>query len=288
MRKIVFILLALTGNFVGLQSAPLAASENCASSRFAEYHGDLAVASDQGVVLLLGTVDQVTAKEVRSGIKELSTNSRVVCDLLKVRGAKRIVDPPSTVIGVLVTLDVTDQFIAIWGGGGLTVRGWVSERSLERIRSLGRATFPVDSLGVGNLGTLPSPVQLAAEFLTLSRTRFMQFEQFHPQTGPIRIETNSPVLLEACPGGWRGKRPTAESSSWGTHWKHGACVSFGKGKPVNLPNAWSSDYHLSVSVRTRGRPTRDVSVTLSYTAMDPSSQCFVGGREIGCEPRPTE
>ena len=285
--KVAVTLLAMIGGFGPVQPAPRAATQNCGSARFVGYDGDLAFASDQGVAVLVGSVDPLTAKHVRTSIKQLETNGRVVCDLLKVREAKRALDPPSTVIDVLGKLDVDDQFIAIFGGGGLTVRGWVSTESLRRIRSLGNASFPIDSLGLGNLDMLPSPVRLGAEFLTLSRTRVVQFEQFHPQVGRIRLETDSPGLLEACPGGWRGKQPTDQSSSWGTHWKQNACVPFRRGKPANLPDAWSSDFHLSVFVRAKGQPMRNVSVTLSYNAVDPSSQCFVDEREISCTPYPT-
>ena len=266
-----------------LQPAAVSASQTCGSDQSVS-DGDLALDASTDGIFLHGSVDRATAEEVRSTLDQLTGNKRVVCDLIRVGGPKRTID--QVAIRTLVDLDVNDQFTARWGGGGLTVRGWVSKKSLERIRSLGTATFPVDVRSVGVLDALPSAVRLGLQSLTLSRTRFVQFEQFHPQVGPIRIETDSKMPLVACPGGWRGKQATAETSSWGRHWKNGRCVSFRQGKPANLPNAWSSDYHLSVLVRAEGRLARNVSVALTYTAMDPSSQCFVGGNEITCEPYP--
>ena len=129
-------------------------------------------------------------------------------------------------------------------------------------------------------------MRLSLQSLTLSRTRFLQFEQFHPKAGPIRIETDSKMPLEACPGGWGGKPASAEGSSGGSRWNNGLCITFRQGKPANLPNAWSSSFHLSVAVRAKGRLARNVSVALAYTAMDPSSQCFVGRKLIACQPYP--
>jgi hypothetical protein len=149
-----------------------------------------------------------------------------------------------------------DSVRLIWGGGGITISGWLHDDSRERLGALADPLHPLDALSVGRLDSLPLPVAMKVEIVTVSPSKIVQFEQFHPRAGRITIEASSAVWLEACPGGWDGKTPPA--ASWGPRWPAGKCVAFRKGTPAKLPDAWRNDpVNLSSSAELVERPCHE-------------------------------
>ena len=44
--------------------------------------------------------------------------------------------------------------------------------------------------------------------------------------------------------------------------------------------------HLSVAVKATKHAAANVDITLRYTAKDPSTRCFIAGKERFCQPLP--
>lgn len=180
------------------------------------------------------------------------------------------------VVGVLSELRGTASFRAMWGGGGLSVVGWMQRSDLSGFHGISSGAFPVDALSVGVVEDLPAKVWLRLERVRISKSRVLQIEQFHPKAGLITLSTTSKDLLLACPGGWRGKTPSAA-------WTSPNCVEFDASRPAVLPDPGNDFIHLSVAVRPVRRSVGPIDLDLRYTAVDPSFECYVGGHPAGCD-----
>jgi hypothetical protein len=229
-----------------------------------------------------GNIERADQKVVGRGVKRLRASGKKVCTVYRIRSGQRESDPTIAAQFEFVgRLHGGDAVRFMWGGGGITVAGWLHDDSREALLHV-RTTRPLDVRSVGRLDSFPLPVALKVEFVAVTKAEVVQFEQFHPRAGPITMETSSVEWLEACPGGWRGETPI--DASWGAHWPAGTCIAFRREEPAKLPDAWRSDPHLSVAVRAKDKPAVDVDVTLRYTAVDTSAQCFVAGAERLCQP----
>jgi hypothetical protein len=244
---------------------------------------ELHVIADAEEVAIGGVVDPQHLATVRQWVRDLRASGRTVCALYrKGRAVGQRDTHVDDLFDVVMNMRIDESLRLLWGGGGVTAVGWLYEESFDDLRATSDSLGPLDSGGVGRLDSLPAPVLLTVGFVTVTASKVVQYEQFHPQVGPITLETSATVWLEACPGGWRGETPT--DASWGPQWPPGTCVAFRNGTPAKLPNAWRSDMHLSVAIRAKAATAKNVDIWLRYTAVDLASQCFVGGVEAHCEP----
>ena len=235
---------------------------------------------------MVGNVRSADMGAVRRGVAQLRAVRRAVCTAYRVHTDSRTADPAVAVqFEFLTRLHDGDSIDLIWGGGGITATGWLHDDSLDALLRRALPVAPLDATDVGRIDSLPTRVGLTVERVALTPTQPLQLEQFHPRAGPITMETSSAIWLTACPGGWNGEPPTDKSSSWGKHWPNGNCISFRRGTPARLPDAWSNDFHLSVAVNTI-QVAPNIDITLRYTAADPTSQCFIARVERLCQPSP--
>ncbi len=247
--------------------------------------GDLRIQGDQSNVAVAGNVRSADLTAVRQGVAQLQAARREVCATYRIRTDSGTIDPSVTAqFAFLLRLHGGDSVDVKWGGGGITVAGWLHDDSLDALQDSAQPGDALDLRSVGHIDSLPLPVALKVEFVRITSSEFVQFEQFHPRLGRITMETSSVVWLEACPGGWRGETPP--DASWGTHWPAGTCISFRRGSPAKLPDAWRSDTHLSVAVKAKRQVAANVDVTLRFTAVEPSGQCFIARIERFCQPFP--
>jgi hypothetical protein len=100
----------------------------------------------------------------------------------------------------------------MWGGGGITVVGWMKRDDKVIVERLGSGLFPVNAGLVGLIEDLPAKVSLRVEGVNISSSTVLQIEQYHPQAGSITLSTTSKVPLRACPGGWRGQSLVADQT----------------------------------------------------------------------------
>jgi hypothetical protein len=276
--------ISLVGVWGGGSISSASMSRHCdLLSSVAVSGADLTIVGDVGGVAVGGNVERADMPEVQRRVELLREAGRDVCVVYRVRAGRANADPMvSTLFDFLGRLRGGDYVRVIWGGGGITVQGWLHDDSREHLRAVGRPAHPVNAPAIGRLDSLPLPVAMKVEFVTITPSKIVQFEQFHPRFGRITMETSSTVWLEACPGGWDGETPP--DASWGTHWPAGKCVAFRKGTPAKLPDAWRNDMHLSVAVKAKKQVAVNVEVTLGYTAQDTSGRCFVAKVERPCQP----
>jgi hypothetical protein len=266
----------------GPTSARAADSKACSQSDFTVRGGDLRMQVDRHAITFAGQVTLSDSETLRTELIRLTDgrgelSGRKVCFSLAPsrRTAKYVRDSIQPTIGVLKELSGNATFRAMWGGGGLTVVGWMHRNDLLRIRSLSSGTFSVDTAAVGIVEELPGNVRVHLERISISSSRVAQIEQFHPKAGVITLLTTSKVLLQACPGGWRGKTPSSA-------WKDATCVEFDASTPAILPDQGNDYAHLSVVVRPVRGTVNAIDLELRYTAVDPSFHCYVGGLENLC------
>ena len=256
--------------------------KECSQSDFTARGGDLRMQVDGRSITFAGQVTLTDSETLRTELIRLTDgrgelSGRKVCFSLgpsrRTANYARNSIPP--IIGVLKELFGNATFRATWGGGGLTVVGWMHRNDLLRIKSLSSGMFPVDTAAVGIVEELPGKVRVHVERISISSSRVAQIEQFHPKAGVITLSTTSKVLLQACPGGWRGKTPSSA-------WKDATCVEFDASTPAILTDPGNDYTHLSVVVRPVRGTVNAIDLELRYTAVDPSFQCYVGGHENQC------
>jgi hypothetical protein len=255
--------------------------KSCPPSVSVAAEGDLRVEVDRRRFAFSGRVTSVDADTLARELRRVvnrrgELNGRTVClTLSRTPGeATYIDDSIPEVVRVLATISGNATFRAMWGGGGLTVVGWMHRVDLDRMKTLA-ATFPVDVGVVGVVEDLPAKVRVRMERLRLSSSRFAQIEQFHPKAGVITLSTTSSVALQACPGGWRGDTPA-------TVWRSPACVVFDASSAAILPDPGNDFTHLSVAVRPVRGTVDAIDLDLRYSAVDPSFECYIGGRVDPC------
>ena len=184
---------------------------------------------DVGGVAVGGNLARADLAEVQRRVKLLREAGRDACAVFQVRTGGVKADPTvAAVFDFLSRLHGGDSFRLIWGGGGITISGWLHDDSRERLGALADPLHPLDALSVGLLDSLPLPVAMKVEFVTVSPSKIVQFEQFHPRAGRITIEASSAGWLEACPGGWDGETPP--DASWAHIGQPENVSRFGKGR----------------------------------------------------------
>ncbi len=245
-------------------------------------NGDLRVEFDRRTIAFTGRTTRVDAEPLRTALigvvdERGELNRRTVCVTLRtVPGeATYVGESIPAAVEVLSEISGNSRFSAMWGGGGLTVVGWMHSADLSRLKNLASSSFPVDVRAVGVLEELPAKVWLRVERVTISTSIVAQIEQFHPKAGVITLSTNSTVRLVACPGGWRGKTLPAV-------WKSAGCVNFDSASPAVLPNPGNDFTHLSVAIRPLRGTASAIDLDLRYTAVDPAYECYVGGIANNC------
>ena len=182
-----------------------------------------------GGVAVGGNLARADLAEVQRRVKLLREAGRDACAVFQVRTGGVKADPTvAAVFDFLSRLHGGDSFRLIWGGGGITISGWLHDDSRERLGALADPLHPLDALSVGLLDSLPLPVAMKVEFVTVSPSKIVQFEQFHPRAGRITIEASSAGWLEACPGGWDGETPP--DASWAHIGQPENVSRFGKGR----------------------------------------------------------
>ena len=256
--------------------------EQCAPSAFTRSAGDLRVVLDRRRIAFSGTVariDEVTLRRELAKVLDASgsLNGRPVCLLLRtdLRRAGYVTASIRAVVSALGKVSSSANFRAMWGGGGLTVVGWMTHDDKETIQSLASVRFPLDAQVIGLIEDLPSNVNLRVEGVNLTSNRVLQIEQFHPKAGLITLSTTSKVPLRACPGGWRGKTPAAT-------WASPVCVTVQPGKPTVLPDPGNNQTHLSLAIRPARGSSEMIDVKLRYTAVDQAFECYLGGSDHIC------
>ena len=241
---------------------------------------DLTIRADASSIVVSGTVSPSADKLIRAELKRPAASRRRACVALNVTSSA-VTDSENaeTVIRFLARLHGGDTVRAIWGGGGITFVGWLHDDSYDA-RPTGRHT---DFRSIGRLDSLPAPALLRNDILNLSPNRMLQVEQFHPAIGPVRVETTSRDWLEVCPGGWRGQNASPDASWWGVRSNTSDCIPLRAGRSAILPDSPRSDFHYSIAIRARHRVVDRIDVTLIYTAVDLSAQCFLAGYERPCD-----
>lgn len=244
---------------------------------------DLRLEVDRRAISFAGRATRVDAGTLRTMLSRVvdergEINGRTVCLSVHTRPgqATYVGESIPAVVGVLTPeFSGNATFRAMWGGGGLTVVGWMPSADRSLFKNLASGAFPVDVSAVGIVEELPAKVRVRMERIRISTSQVAQIEQFHPKAGVITLSTTSKVLLVACPGGWRGKTPS-------TAWKSATCVRFDAATPAVLPDPGNDHTHLSVAVRPVHGTANAIDLDLRYTAVDPSFQCYVGGRANTC------
>jgi hypothetical protein len=254
---LLFLAAALPFGLASASAARAADIKECSQSVFTARGGDLRMQVDRRSISFSGQGNRSDSDTLRTELLRIvdergEIDGRTVCISLgpSRRTANYVRDSIPAIIGVLKELSGNATFRAMWGGGGLTVVGWMHRNDLVRIKSLSSGVFPVDAGAVGVIEELPTKVRVHMERISISSSRVAQIEQFHPKAGVITLSTTSKVLLQACPGGWRGKTPPSA-------WKDETCVEFDASTPA-------------------------IVLELRYTAVDPSFHCYVGGHENLC------
>jgi hypothetical protein len=279
---VLFAAAALPFGHASTSAAQAAELKECSHPVFTARGGDLRMQVDRRSITFSGQGNRSDSETLRTELlrivdKRGEIDGRTVCISLgpSRRTANYVRDSIPAIIGVLRELSGNATFRAMWGGGGLTVVGWMHRNDLLRIKSLSSGVFPVDTAAVGIVEELPGKVRVHVERISISSSRVAQIEQFHPKAGVITLSTTSKVLLQACPGGWRGKTPSSA-------WKDATCVEFDASTPAILTDPGNDYTHLSVVVRPVRGTVNAIDLELRYTAVDPSFQCYVGGQENLC------
>ena len=227
----------------------------------------------------VATADEVALRHELAKVLDPSGSlrGRPVCLLLRTdrRKAGFVTATIPDVVRALDQISGDAVFRAMWGGGGLTVVGWMKRDDKETIQSVASGSFPVDTRAVGLTEDLPALVRLRVEGVNLSTNRVLQIEQFHPKAGLITLSTTSNAPLRACPGGWRGATPTAIWSSRG-------CVTVHPGRTAAVPDSGNDHTHLSLAIRPVRGSAGIIDVDLRYTAVDQAFECYLGGVHNDC------
>jgi hypothetical protein len=262
------------------ESAPL---QRCLEAVASNSEGDLRVEVDQRAIAFVGRVSQVDSETLHTTLSRVvdqrgEIDGLTVCASLSVTAGKAtyVGESIPAVVDVLTELSSNGEFRAMWGGGGLTLIGWMRRSDLSQFTKLSGGAFPIDVSSVGVLENLPARVRLRIERVSISSSRIVQIEQFHPKVAAITLSTTSQRLLVACPGGWRGVTPSSL-------WKSAACVKFDASTPAVLPGSGNSNTHLSIAVRPVRGTAKEIDLDLRYTAVDPSHECYVRGRATLCD-----
>lgn len=264
----------------GIANAPT--FERCPPSAFITSEGALRVELGRRRIAFAGTVSSIDATTLRRELAEVldaneSLKGSPVCLLLRTedRKADYVTTSIPEVVGALKRISGSAVIRAMWGGGGLTVVGWMKRDDKVTIQKLASALFPVDAGLVGLFEDLPAKVRLRVEGVNISSSRVLQIEQFHPRAGLITLSTTSKIPLRACPGGWRGQTPAAA-------WKSKQCVTVSPGQLTVLPASRNNQTHLSLAIRPARGSTGTIDVDLRYTAVDPAFECYLGGSDHLC------
>lgn len=264
----------------GIASA--AAFEQCLPTAFIAPEGPLRVELGRGRIAFAGTVSSIDAATLRRELAEVLDSSgtlkgRPVCLLLRTenRKANYVTASIPDVVGAINRISGSAVFRAMWGGGGLTVVGWMRRNDKVIIQRLGSGLFPVDAGVVGLVEDLPANVRLRVEGVNISSSRVLQIEQFHPRAGLITLSTTSKIPLRACPGGWRGQTPAAT-------WKSKLCVTVSPGRLTVLPDSRNDHTHLSLAIRPVRGSSGTIDVDLRYAAVDTAFECYLGGSDHLC------
>ena len=201
---------------VGMPQSSAPINRRCELLAGAKSGSDLTIQGDAAGVAVGGNIRFADRVAVARGVEQLRSTGRSVCTIHRVRSGRGEADPTvAALFKFLGRLHGGESAYVIWGGGGIAVAGWLHDDALVDLRRTAAPRWPLDAGSVGRLDALPTPVATKVEFLTVTSSSFVQFEQFHPRAGHITIETSSAVWLEACPGGWRGETPI-DASSWGS------------------------------------------------------------------------
>lgn len=265
-----------------MSTVQAAAIKECARAVPSAPDADLQVEVDRRTIAFAGRATRADAGTLRTALSRVldergEINGLTVCLSVHTRPgqATYVGESIPAAVGVLTEFSGRVTFRAMWGGGGLTVVGWMRSADRFRFKNLATGAFPVDVSAVGILEELPAKVRVRMERIRISTSLVAQIEQFHPKAGLITLSTTSKDLLVACPGGWRGKTPAAA-------WKSTTCVRFDASTPAVLPDPGNDHTHLSVAVRPVLGTVNAIDLDLRYTAVDPSFECHVGGRAITC------
>ena len=258
------------------------AFEQCPPSAFIAPDGDLRVELGRGRIAFAGRVglmDEATLRMELAAVLDANgaLKGRPVCLSLRTqdRPADYVTGSIPDVIEALSQVSGSAVFRAMWGGGGMTVVGWMKHDDKVIIERLRSGAFPVDAGGVGLFEDLPAKVRLRVEGVSISSSTVLQIEQYHPKAGSITLSTTSKIPLRACPGGWRGQTPTAT-------WKSKDCVTVRPGRPTVLPVSRNDHTHLSLAIRPTRGSTGSIDVHLRYTAADTAFECYLHGNDHIC------
>ncbi len=285
-RRIVHLLCAMAVAAVAIAASPGVANtttfEQCPPSAFIAPDGDLRVELGRSRIAFagrVGSMDEATLRTELAAVLDANEalKGRPVCLSLRTqdRPADYVTASIPDVVGALSQVSGSAVFRAMWGGGGMTVVGWMKREDKVIIQRLGSGLFPVDAGVVGLFEDLPAKVRLRVEGVNISSSRVLQIEQYHPRAGLITLSTTSKIPLRACPGGWRGHTPTAI-------WKSKQCVTVNPGRPTVLAGSRNDHTHLSLAIRPTRGSTGTIDVDLRYTAIDTAYECYIGGNDHLC------
>ncbi len=268
---------------VGVRPAQGATTiKRCDPSVAVAGQGDLRVEVDRKMIVVAGVVARADSDLLRKELKSVvdasgKVKGRSVCLALRIRagGANYVTESIPSLVKVFSELSSVARFRAMWGGGGLTVVGWMYRADRAAIKGQASGSFPIDVGVVGVLEELPAPVRLRIERVSISSSRVVQIEQFHPMVANITLSTTSKSPLVVCPGSWRGKTPS-------TTWSSASCMNFDASTPAVLPGPENNNTHMSIAIRPVNGSVDEIDLDLRYTAVDAAFECFVGGRRDRC------
>jgi hypothetical protein len=205
--SVLFLAAALPSGLASASAARAADIKECSQSVFTARGGDLRMQVDRRSITFSGQGNSSDSETLRTELLRIvdergEIDGRTVCISLgpSRRTANYVRASVPAILGVLKELSGNATFRAMWGGGGLTVVGWMHRNDLVRIKSLSSGVFPVDTAAVGIVEELPGKVRVHVERISISSSRVVQIEQFHPKAGVITLSTTSKFFAPSMSG----------------------------------------------------------------------------------------